>query len=437
MREQLLKYSIALLFLATIILIQWIPRSEFWLFASTYIVSFGSFLMLFWRYRNENRFMISIASISAISFLFSSPLLSEDIYRFLWDGRLWTLGLNPYSDTPNEIYLELNDPVIRELYLKMTDLSKGNFTCYPIYNQLYFYVASIFSSTVLGGIMILKGLFLMTLIPAYLSLKRILTENKLGSSLIWFVFINPLFLIESLGNLHFEAIMMSYLIIALYFIKKNWLFSSIFFTLAVQIKLIPLIAIPFLVRFIGIRKTIYYGTIVVVLSILMTYPYMSDTQFNHFMEGLRLYYGTFEFNSFIPHYLQEFISLFTGFNPIQYTAPILSIVSFGVVLYFAFFRSKNTITELAQDISIALLFYFLLNNTVHPWYIIFLLFLFPLSRSRTVLIWTMLITLSYSFYSENGFVSRLLIDLQYILVIASLILEKRNRMKISAYDRVS
>lgn len=425
MKELLLKYSTALLFLASITLIQWIPRTEFWFLSSIYIICFGLFLMLIWNYRKENQFITIIASITALSFLFSTPLLSEDVYRFLWDGELWTLGLNPYSNTPKAFFFKINSSVSKELYMQMTDLSKGNFTCYPIFNQFYFYVASLLSDTVNGGILIMKGLFLITLIPAYIFLKKILTENELDNSLIWFIFLNPLFLIESLGNLHFEAIMMSYLIISLYYIKKNWFLSSIFFTLAVQIKLIPIIAIPFLVRYIGLRKTVLFGITTVLLSFLITYPFMSDTQFNNFMESLRLYYGTFEFNSFIPHYLQELISYFSGFNPIRYTAPFLAFISLAIVIYFSFYRSKATLSELGQDLSIALVCYFLLNNTVHPWYIIFLLFLIPLSRSRTVLIWTLLIVLSYSFYSENSFISRLLIDLQYILVIASLVFERR------------
>ena len=53
--------------------------------------------------------------------LFSFPNLSDDIFRFIWDGRMCSLGINPYGYLPSEIvdnhaalgaelYSELNSP---------------------------------------------------------------------------------------------------------------------------------------------------------------------------------------------------------------------------------------------------------------------------------------------------------------------------------------
>ena len=39
---------------------------------------------------------------SRLLILFSFPLLSDDIYRFIWDGSLLHHGINPFSLTPSQ-----------------------------------------------------------------------------------------------------------------------------------------------------------------------------------------------------------------------------------------------------------------------------------------------------------------------------------------------
>ena len=66
-------------------------------------------------------------------FLGHYPALSQDFFRFIWDGRLLFKGVNPYLFTPNEI---MNSQAailteIQTLYEGMGSLSQGNFSNYP------------------------------------------------------------------------------------------------------------------------------------------------------------------------------------------------------------------------------------------------------------------------------------------------------------------
>jgi len=40
-------------------------------------------------------------------FISQNPVLSDDIYRYLWDGKVSAAGINPYQFAPNATELEL------------------------------------------------------------------------------------------------------------------------------------------------------------------------------------------------------------------------------------------------------------------------------------------------------------------------------------------
>ncbi|HXU10467.1 MAG TPA: hypothetical protein VN898_00750 [Candidatus Binatia bacterium] len=48
------------------------------------------------------RVILGFAILFRLTFLFASPALSNDLYRYLWDGRQTLAGANPYGGTPAE-----------------------------------------------------------------------------------------------------------------------------------------------------------------------------------------------------------------------------------------------------------------------------------------------------------------------------------------------
>jgi len=48
------------------------------------------------------RVVLGFAILFRLTFLFASPALSNDLYRYLWDGRQILAGVNPYSGSPAE-----------------------------------------------------------------------------------------------------------------------------------------------------------------------------------------------------------------------------------------------------------------------------------------------------------------------------------------------
>ena len=74
------------------------------------------------------------------------PNLSQDFYRFIWDGSIQLFGINPYHYTPNQIIDLVGFPNSQLLFEKMGNLSRNNFSNYPPISQYLFALAANFNS---------------------------------------------------------------------------------------------------------------------------------------------------------------------------------------------------------------------------------------------------------------------------------------------------
>ena len=93
------------------------------------------------------RILVISAILFRLLFLFAIPNLSQDFYRFIWDGQMILNGFNPYLTTPNfqmEMGMLSGFPNQVELYEGMGALSASHYSNYPPLNQLCFVLASMF-----------------------------------------------------------------------------------------------------------------------------------------------------------------------------------------------------------------------------------------------------------------------------------------------------
>src|SRR5262245_33419584 len=45
--------------------------------------------------------VVMLAALFRLSIVFTPPYLSDDIYRYIWDGRVQSAGINPYRYVPS------------------------------------------------------------------------------------------------------------------------------------------------------------------------------------------------------------------------------------------------------------------------------------------------------------------------------------------------
>ncbi len=72
----------------------------------------------------------------------------------------------------------------------------------------------------------------------------------------------------------------------------------------------------------------------------------------------------------------------------------------------------------------ALMVYLLMSTTVHPWYITPLVALAVFTDYRFPIVWSILVIISYSGYSETGFTENIyLVITEYSFLVVTLILD--------------
>ena len=124
------------------------------------------------------------------------------------------------------------------------------YTIYPPVSQLLFYVASL-AEDINQFSLILKSLFVLFDILNLYLIWVILKLLKLKSEYALIYFLNPLVIVEGLGNLHFELIMASFLLAFLLMLirNKSVLLTSLYYCLAIATKLTPLILGPLILYY--------------------------------------------------------------------------------------------------------------------------------------------------------------------------------------------
>ena len=124
--------------------------------------------------------------------LFSMPQLSDDYYRFVWDGNLVLEGQNPYEKLPSACnYEDFNnwDYIETEVYLGTQKEfpngmnSKKYYSVYPPVNQVIFALSSAFSNDSLWLNVVFLRLFIIIFeIGVIIFLGKLLVRMKKDKS---------------------------------------------------------------------------------------------------------------------------------------------------------------------------------------------------------------------------------------------------------------
>src|SRR5256714_14955268 len=85
------------------------------------------------------------AALFRLSILFAPPYLSDDIYRYIWDGRVQAAGINPYRYVPADSALaQLRDG---EIYPRINRKDYAR-TIYPPLAEAVFFLTTRISESV-------------------------------------------------------------------------------------------------------------------------------------------------------------------------------------------------------------------------------------------------------------------------------------------------
>lgn len=325
------------------------------------------------------------------------PIGSDDYYRYIWDGKVQTNGINPYKYSPNDSTLShINSSLLPEK------------VSYPNIKTIYFPVSQwlfTLSYQLTGenaiGLKIFYLLFeIITLISLYFLLKKFSIEIKYILIYAALPLITFQFFIDAHIDIAGAALML--LSITLYFYERK-LLSYILLGLSVSVKPPGFLLVPFYFQNEFLLKNKLKSLLVPVLVLALTFlPYIFtatpiDTLIN--------YSVNWTFNGMVYNALHLFLNE-------NSTIRIICGILFLMVYVYLFFIRVNLINKIYLSLFLLLIF----SPVAHPWYLIWFAVLLPVVRSYSGIYFVSAVSLTFMtviIYQISGIWE----EFSYILII--------------------
>lgn len=395
------------------------------------------FLLYGWAlYHSERigiRQMIFAAVFFRLLFFFGMPQLSDDYHRFLWDGQLVQEGSNPYFHLPADYAATKDEHWEGATYLAEMN-SQEYYSVYPPLKQAVFAISAwIAQGDPVRGVFALRFILWLAEVLLLLTLVRLLNLFDLAPHRVAVYAFHPLVIVEVIGNVHFEGMVLLFMALSLLAAKYAaekvpddrrkallWLAAGFFFGCAVLVKLTPLLLVPLVLVFLRrFSRMMQFGLGALGVGVLAVSPFTEWRALVHFWSSIDLYFRTFEFNASVYYLVREVGYAVSGYNTIALLGPALSVLSVLLIIAVALGylkRDRFNMSKAAGAVLLSWLLYLLLSTTVHPWYLVVVVGLLVFYRSWGVWLWTLTVVLSYAHYHQGRFAENyILIAVSYLL----------------------
>lgn len=209
--------------------------------------------------------VLLFAILFRLSILFSPPYLSDDIYRYVWDGRVQAAGVNPYRYIPSDESLaRLRDDAI---YPKINRREYAH-TIYPPLSELIFFLTSRVSESVTW----MKATMLGIEAIAIWALIQLLSSLGFPKERILIYAWHPLIVWEFAGSGHVDAVAIAFLALGLLARHRQAQgLAGITLACATLVKLFPAVLFPGLYKRFGWKMPLAFAVTVAVGYL----PYLS------------------------------------------------------------------------------------------------------------------------------------------------------------------
>ena len=401
-----------------------IPRTSTTLFQVAGAALFLLYVMICWRPWPLGQLIVAGLLLRAAVAVFL-PTLSDDLYRFLWDGLLLQKGVHPMLRAPVEF--SVSELSCEQLQLREVMNSASYLSPYPPIHQAVFFISTLSYSGVEKALLIMRCLHGLSEVGVCLLLATCLRRAGLSAGLSSWYFLHPTSVLEGVGNVHFEPYVIFFLLLCCYALaRRAWGWAGVALAGAVATKLLPLILLPYIIFWLcrqgSWRFCLRFLTgFSLALALLFLPLWHEDIFLIH--KSIGLYMHTFEFNASVYFLLQGLLVVLLGYEAIVYLGPVLWGMT-AVGLFVGGWIARHLPPPRVMLYLLA--GYFFLATTVHPWYLLPLVALGVLEQRRWPLLWGYVALWSYVGYSETSYTHPYFwVAVAYLLVCLAFLFEKR------------
>lgn len=349
-------------------------------------------IYLIFRHRVEwgnSKRPVFIIIVFAILFRFflvpaAPAVLSSDMYRYIWDGRVQQHGINPYDHPPAADELKrLRD---KKIYPNIN--RKEARTLYPAGAQLFF---RLFHAVAGDRVFVHKSLMTVFDILTLFVLLGLLRVYEFEETRLMIYAWNPLVIFEIAYSGHLEGLMVFWMVLALYLNATDRKTLGIA-ALAVSsaIKLYPALILPAIID----RGQRIKGSLIFIVSLVLLYL--------PFLAGGRKVLG------FLPIYLQNpYESFNLGLKYLimrllpqldYYLISKIFLLALAAAGLFVFFKPKQKDQVLRYAYILLGWLLVLMPASLHAWYVIILVPFLCFYPAAGWLLFSCVVTLSYLKY---------------------------------------
>lgn len=331
--------------------------------------------------------IVFLALVYRLFLVATPPLLSSDMYRYIWDGRVQAHGVNPYRYPPcDKALAQLQDKAV---YPHINRQESP--TIYPGGAQVLFYSLNrlrIRSTSAFKGAVVffdMGSILLLTMILAELGLAR---ERVLIYA--W----NPLVIYTLAGSGHLEGFMLFFVLLCFLLTIRKRLYAAVSsLAVAASLKLYPAIVLPAVLKEKKFRGVLLFSIIFLAFylpyigvgkKVLGFLPQYFENPNESFNLGLRAY----------------LLKLFPGTDPLVFTGIFAAILLCAAALVWV--RHKDATSALRFSYYLASLLSVLSASALQPWYVVWIIPFLALFPSPAWLYLSFAVCLSYLAYISPG-----------------------------------
>jgi len=349
-------------------------RRDSWLLQIFFWLPFAVYLFAIWLVprtagqadsRQTSAIILVFAVIFQVTLLFSRAPLSDDIYRYYWDGKVFAHGINPYTYSPDAGHLQsLRDPYWDDVQ------NRNVHTFYPPLSQIVFAAGYLISPSPLTLRLISVLFSLLAAGVLILILKQLRIDGRYSIAYAW----SPLATIEFANSGHIDSLailltMLSFLAL----IRGKRTLSAVALGLGVVAKFYPLLfAVLFIPRW-GKKGTLVFAGVIAVSYL----PFLGAG--SGLLQGFSYFMGRGLFNgSLFPLLSGGLGTVLQRPDALLVSKAMAATIFLGFLAYLVYSYSRAARQD---DKDLLLLKYsfwlagafLLLSPTVHPWYLTWVL----------------------------------------------------------------
>jgi hypothetical protein len=312
---------------------------------------------LTWRGGLSQRALVAVLAAAALMrlvVLLAPPYLSDDVNRYVWDGRVEAAGLNPYRYVPADPHLA----TLREETI-FPNINRSDYapTIYPPVAEYIFLLGTRGRESLTA----MKATLLVFELAGVVLLLRLLSDSGLPRERILIYAWHPLTLWEFAGSGHVDAAIVTFVALALWARRRDaaWLTGAAL-AAAALVKFFPAVVFPALYRRWDWKMPLSAATTVIIAYL----PFIgAGTAVLGFLPGYLREEGLQSGTGFFLWNLARSVAPLEHVGPALYLA--LAAAALLLLAVHSLFTSEGRYLASAMTLAVAAM---VLLSPHYPWY---------------------------------------------------------------------